>query len=101
MFIVFMVFQRPVRGLRVLGALRKLGSRLLKPERVLIKDLFFDAFVYLKRGLMAARIANIYLSNPRRKVKSGFGLHSDGFDGLLLGVFPTAILVCLGTDREP
>ena len=51
---------------------------------------------------MALRIISIYVSEPEQKVESGFGLCGDGlFNGLLLGVFLTAIFLGLGTDGRP
>ena len=68
--------------------------------RVLGEDFFLGAFICLKRKLIASKTASIHFSNPRQKVKSGFGLRGDGFlHALLLGVFPTAILLGLGTNR--
>ena len=100
--IIFMIFPRLVRGMGVLGVLRRLGSRFLRFKRVLVGNLFFDAFVHLKGGLMASRTASIHFSDPERKVEGGFGLRGNGFfNGLLLGVFSIAILLGLGTDRWP
>ena len=58
--IVFMVLPRPVQGLGVFRAFRKLGSRLLKPKSVPVRDLFFSAFFCPGKGLMAPRIKNFY-----------------------------------------
>ena len=51
---------------------------------------------------MAPKTANIYFSNPRRKVEGGFDFHGNSFfNGLLPGIFPTAILLGLGIDGRP
>ena len=96
-----MVFPRPVSGLGVLRALKKLGYRLLRLRKVLVKDLFFGAFVCLKRGSITLETASIHFSDPRQKVKGGFGLYNNGFlNGLFLVVLSMAILLGLDTDRN-
>ena len=100
--IIFMVLLRPVRDLGMHGALKKLGSKLLKPEKVLIENFLFSAFVPLEEKLMTPRTANIYLLNPERKVGSGFSFCNNGLlDGLFLDVFPMANLFSLSTDKRP
>ena len=59
--IVSIVFPRLIRGLGILETLSRLGSRLLRPGRVPVENLFFTAFVRLRGGLMAPKIANIHL----------------------------------------
>ena len=98
MLIVFMVFSKLVKGLGLLRALRKLGSRLLRPRKIPVKNFFFSIFDRLKKELMALCKANIYLLNLKQKVESSFGLHGDSFlDDLLLGVFSMVVLLNLGT----
>ena len=100
--IVSMVFPRPFRGLGVLEALKRLESSRLKPRKVLVENFFFGAFIYLERRSMAPRIVSIHISDLRRKVESGFGLHNNGLHhDLLPSVFLTAILLGLSTDRWP
>ena len=97
---VLMVLSRLVQGLDFLGAMRRLGSGLLRPGRVLVRNFLFGVFIYFEGGLMAPRTASIHFSDAGQKVESGFGLFSDGFfDGLLSGVLPTAILLGLGTNK--
>ena len=97
-----MVFPRLVRGPIVLKALKRLGFKILKPRRILVEEFLFAALVRLVKRLMAPKITSIYFSDPRRKAEGGFSLRSDGlFNGLLLGVFPTALSLGLGTDRWP
>ena len=48
-----MVFLRLVRGLGVLGALKRLGSRLLRSGKIPVKNLLLGAFIYLVGGSMA------------------------------------------------
>ena len=89
-FIISVVFSRPIWGLGILRALRTLKSKLLRPGRVPVENLLFVAFVRLGGGLIAPKTANIYFSNPRRKVKGGFGLRGNSFfNGLLTGILST------------
>ena len=49
---------------------------------------------------MALKTTSIYLLDPKWKVKSGFGLRSNGFlDDLLLIVFLATILIGLGINK--
>ena len=94
-----MVLLRPVRGLGILRALRKIGSRLLRSRRVLVKNLLFNVFIRLEKRLMAPNIVNIHFSNSERKFEGGFGLRGKDFlNDLFPSVFLTAILIGLGTD---
>ena len=100
MLIVFIVLLRPVKGLNVLRMLKRLGSKFLKPGKILVETFFFSMFIYFKRRLMALRTANIYFSNARRKIENGFGLRNNSFlHGLLSNIFLPIILIGLGTDR--
>ena len=100
--IVLRIFLRLVWGLGVFGTLKRLKSRRLRPEKVLFKNFFVSAFVYLGGGLVTSKIANIYFSDLGRKIEGGFGLRGDNFlNGPLLGVFPAAILLSLGMDGRP
>ena len=46
--------------------------------------------------------ANIYLTDPQRKVQGGLGLSRDSLlDDLVPGVLMTIFLLGLGTDRGP
>ena len=65
-----MVFLRLVRGFDVLEALKKLDFILLRPWKIPVKNLFFSAFVYFKKGLMALKIANIYFLAKNRRLKA-------------------------------
>ena len=50
---------------------------------------------------MVPKTPNIRFLDPEQKVEDGFSLCGDGFfNGLLPGVFATAILLGLGTDRK-
>ena len=96
-----MIFLRPIQGLSVLEVLKRLESGFLRCGKVPVEDFLFGAFVCLKRELMAPRIASIYLLDPGQKVESGFGLYGNRvLDDLLLGVYLTAILLGLGTNKE-
>ena len=81
---ISIVFSRLVQSLGVFGVLRRLRSRLLRPKRVLVKNLLLDAFVRLEGGSIAPKTAIIHLLNPRRQVENGFGLHNNGFLNSLL-----------------
>ena len=95
-----MVFQKLVKCFSVLRALTKLGSRLLRSRKIPVESLLLSAFVRLGRGLIVPMAANIYPSDPRQKVESFFDLCSeDFFDGLLLGVLLTVILLDLGMNK--
>ena len=97
-----MVFPRPVRGLGILAALKRLRSNLLRPERVPIKDLLLGVFVHLVERLIAPKTATIYFSDPKQKIGVGFSLCSNGFlNGLLPIVLSTAILLGLDINRRP
>ena len=51
---------------------------------------------------MAPGITNIYFLDLGRKIENSFGLRGDGFlNSLLPGDFLTAILLGLGTNKEP
>ena len=100
--IVLMIFLRPVQSFGILGALKRLKSRLLRLEKVPFKDFFFGTFVRLKEGSIAPRTVNIYFSNPRRKIKGGFSFRGNGFlNGLLSSILSMAILLGLGMHRRP
>ena len=99
--IISMVFLRLFRGFGILEALKRLESRLLRPEKVPIEDLLLGAFVRLRGGLITPKIGNIYLLDLGQKIERGFGFcNNDLLDGLLPGVFPTAILLGLRTDKS-
>ena len=100
--IVFMVLPRSIQGLGVFRALRRLRSKLLKSRRVPVEDLLFGAFVCLGGRLMALKIVSIYFSDLRRKVEGRFSLCGNSLlNGLLLGVFLTAILLSLSINEKP
>ena len=48
--IVFIIFPKLVKSFGVLGALRRLKSRLLRPRKIPVKTLFLDVFVCLEEG---------------------------------------------------
>ena len=99
--IILIALSGLVKGLDVLGALKRLGFELLRFEKVLVEDLLLDAFICLEKQLMALKTANIYLLDLRQKVESGFGLCGNGFlDGLIPVVFLTDILLSLSTNKE-
>ena len=94
-----MVLLSLIKGFGVLGALRRLEIRLLRPGKVLIEDFLLDAFVRLRGRLMASKTVNIPFFDSGQKVESGFSLYNDGLlDGLLPGILLTTILLCLSTD---
>ena len=81
--------------------LKRLGSKLLQPEKFLVENLVFGAFFRYERGLIALKINTIYFSDLGRKFESGFGLCDNGFlNGFLTDVFAMAILLGLGTDKR-
>ena len=101
MLIILMVLPRPVWGLGVLKTLKRLGFRLLQPEKVLIEDLFPSIFVRFEGGLIAAKTISIYFSDIRQKVESGFSLYSnDLLNDLFRDVLLRAILLDLGMDKS-
>ena len=102
MSINLMVFSRPVQGLSVLEALRKLGFKFLRLKRVPVKNFFLSVFVFFGGGLMAPKTANIHFSDPGQKIEDGFSLYDNSFFNiLLLSIFSIVILLGLGTDRRP
>ena len=97
-----MVLLRPVQGLGILEAMKRLRFRLVKSRKILVGNLLFDVFVRLRGGLMASKTVSIYFSDSERKVKGGFGLRGDGFlNGLLSNVLLTVILLSLGIYTWP
>ena len=100
MFTIFVVFLRSLIGLNGLRWVRRQRFKLLKFERIPVKNLLFGAFIYLEKRLMALKATSIHFSDPGRKVGSDFSLRGNGFsDGLFLDVFLATILIGLGRDR--
>ena len=94
-----MIFPRLVLNLGVFETLKRMGSRLLQPGRVSVKNLLLNPLVCLEGGSIASKIASIYFSDPGQKVKGGFGVYGNGLlNALLLDIFLTAILLGLDTD---
>ena len=100
--IVLMVFLSFIKSLGIFEAFRRLASRLLRPGKIPVKNFFLGVCVCLERRLMILWTANIYFSDSRLKVESGFSLHGDSFfDRLLVDVFLATILIGLGMDKGP
>ena len=93
----------PIRslGLSGLGAMKRHGLWFVGAERKegLVPGVILGRF----RGrAMAPEIANIYLTDPQRKVHGGFSLSRNCLlDCLVLSIFLTTFLLGLGTDGRP
>ena len=98
---LLMVPARSLRGLSLLGTMRRHGSYLLGAERkgVSVSGVVLGRF---QGGAVALGAASIHLTDPRRKVHGGLSLSRDSLlDGLVPDVLSTTFLFGLGTDGEP
>ena len=82
-----MVPARSLQGLSLLGIMKRNGLYFLGAERkgALVPGVILDRFW---GGVVALGAANIYLTDPQKKVQGGIGLSRNRFlDGLVLVVF--------------
>ena len=99
----FMVLARFLTGLSTLGAMMRQDLYLLRLRAEKIGVSITGILCRHGNGeAMALGTANIHLTDLKRKVEGGFGLRNNGLsDSLVSSIFSTAILLDLGTDREP
>ena len=96
-----MVSVRSLRGLSLLGTMKRHGSCLLGAEQKGASVLGVVLGRFQGRA-MASGAANIYFTDPRKKVQGGLSLSRDSFlDGMVPSVLLTTFLFGLGTDGGP
>ena len=98
---LLMVPARSLRGLSLLGTMRRHGLCLLGVERkgVSVPGVVLGRF---QGGAMASRAANIHFTDTQKKVQGGLGLSRDSLlNGLVPDVLLTTFLLGLSTDGGP
>ena len=98
---LLIVSTRSLRGLSLLGTMRRHGLCLLGAERkrVLVPGVILGRF---QGGAVASEAASIHFIDPQRKVPVGLGLNRDSLlEDLVPGVFSTIFLLSLGIDGGP
>ena len=99
-FTLLVVSLRFLKRLNFFVIIKKKSSKLWKSERILVKNLFLNVFIYSKGGLRALRLTSIHFLDGQWKVESGFGLCDYGlFDDLLPSIFLATILIGLGINK--
>ena len=99
---LYVVLARFLTGLSTLKTMERKGLCFLRLKTKKIGVFIAGVLFRLGGGkAMALGAASIYLTDPKKKVKSGYSLCNDGFlDGLIPDVLLTIVLLDLSIDGE-